>query len=58
MDKWDTVHKDQRRDYIVLALRSLNHDSVYNDNIYDIFKNIPKWGNLTKLLIGQQRLPW
>lgn len=28
LDKWDTVHKDQRRDYIVLALRSLNHDSV------------------------------
>lgn len=36
-----TVHKVQCRDYVVLALRSLNHNSVYNDNIYDIFKNIP-----------------
>lgn len=33
-----TVHKDQRRDDIVIALRSLNHDSAYNDNIFDIFK--------------------
>lgn len=30
--------KDQRRDDIVIALRNLHHDSVYNDNIYGIFK--------------------
>lgn len=30
INETSTVHKDQRRDDIVNALRSLNHDSVYN----------------------------
>lgn len=33
INETSTVHKDQRRDDIVIALQSLNHDSVNNDII-------------------------